>query len=162
MIRRINDNDVLAVADIYNYYIDNTIITFELTPVTAEEMQKRIETIAANYPFLVYEEAGIVMGYAYATPWKARQAYQHSVESSVYLHPEAQGKGIGSKLYAKLLDELKTMSIHAIIGGISLPNEASIALHEKFGFEKIAQFKQVGRKFDRWIDVGYWELILSK
>ncbi|MBR8537167.1 N-acetyltransferase [Carboxylicivirga sediminis] len=162
MIRTIKPVDAAHIAGIYNYYVVNSIVTFEFEPVSVDEMAKRIDTICKRYPYLVYEEEGIVLGYAYATQWKARQAYQHSVESSVYLHHEAIGKGVGSKLYTKLLDELKAMSIHAVIGGISLPNDASVALHEKFGFEKIGQLKQVGRKFNRWIDVGYWELIISK
>lgn len=162
MIRKSHASDAPFVAAIYNHYVTSSIVTFELEPVTDDEMRNRMDAIAINYPYLVYEEEGTVLGYAYATQWKVRQAYQYTVESSVYLHPEAKGKGIGSKLYARLLDELKAMSIHAVIGGISLPNEASIALHEKFGFEKIGQFRQVGRKFDQWIDVGYWELILSK
>ncbi|MBS2209783.1 N-acetyltransferase [Carboxylicivirga mesophila] len=162
MIRKSHASDAPFVAAIYNHYVTSSIVTFELEPVTDDEMRNRMDAIAINYPYLVYEEDGVVLGYAYATQWKARQAYQHSVESSVYLHHDAIGKGIGSMLYAMLLDKFKEMSIHAVIGGISLPNEASIALHEKFGFEKIGQFKQVGRKFNRWIDVGYWELILSK
>lgn len=162
MIRKSNVGDASLVAAIYNHYVTNSIVTFELKPVSDDEMAERIETIKAKNPYLVYEEEGTVLGYAYATQWKVRQAYQYTVESSVYLHPEVKGKGIGSRLYARLLDELKAMSIHAVIGGISLPNEASIALHEKFGFEKIGQFRQVGCKFDQWIDVGYWELILSK
>lgn len=161
MIRRSHASDAPFVAAIYNHYVTSSIVTFELEPVTDDEMRNRMDVIAINYPYLVYEEDGVVLGYAYATQWKARQAYQHSVESSVYLHHGAIGKGVGSMLYAMLLDKLKAMSIHAVIGGISLPNDASVALHEKFGFEKIGQFKQVGRKFNRWIDVGYWELILS-
>ncbi|WP_439183128.1 arsinothricin resistance N-acetyltransferase ArsN1 family B [Carboxylicivirga taeanensis] len=161
MIRTVKTTDAPAIAAIYNYFVTSSIVTFELEPVSAAEMARRIDTISAKYPYLVYEEGGVVLGYAYATQWKARQAYQHSVESSVYLHPEAKGRGIGSCLYAKLLGDLKERSIHAVIGGISLPNEASIALHEKFGFEKIGQFKQVGRKFDQWIDVGYWELLFE-
>lgn len=161
MIRRSHASDAPFVAAIYNHYVTSSIVTFELEPVTDDEMRNRMDAIAINYPYLVYEEDGVVLGYAYATQWKARQAYQHSVESSVYLHHGAIGKGVGSMLYAMLLDKLKAMSIHAVIGGISLPNDASVALHEKFGFEKIGQFKQVGRKFNRWIDVGYWELILS-
>ncbi len=162
MIRSVKHDDAAHIAGIYNHYVVNSIVTFELESVSVDEMAKRIDTICKRYPYLVYEEDGVVLGYAYATQWKARQAYQHSVESSVYLHHDAIGKGIGSMLYAMLLDKLKEMSIHAVIGGISLPNEPSITLHEKFGFEKIGQFKQVGRKFNRWIDVGYWELILSK
>lgn len=161
MIRPVKPSDAKAIARIYNHYITHSIATFELDPVKVDEMEKRIKDIHPKYPYLVYVDKQEVVAYAYACPWKARKAYQHSVESSVYLHPEVQGKGIGSKLYSVLIDKLKAKNIHAVIGGISLPNEASVALHEKFEFKKIGQFAQVGRKFNQWIDVGYWELILD-
>jgi len=107
----------------------------------------------------VYSEGNKTLGYAYASKWKSRCAYKYSVETTVYLRPEVKGQGIGSKLYKELLTQLKEKNIHAAIGGIALPNDASIALHEKLGFKKIGQFKEVGYKFDKWIDVGYWELI---
>jgi phosphinothricin acetyltransferase len=109
----------------------------------------------------VYEKEGEVVGYAYAGEWKSRCSYRYSVESSVYLKHGLSGEGIGSKLYTELFKLLETTDVHAIIGGIALPNEASVALHEKFGFEKIAHFKEVGYKFEQWVDVGYWEKILS-
>jgi len=102
-----------------------------------------------------------LLGYCYASKWKGRCAYRYSVESTVYLSPDATGKGIGSKLYGTLLAELRQRQFHTVIGGIALPNPASVALHEKLGFEKVAQFRQVGNKFGRWIDVGYWQLLLQ-
>ncbi|MBK3515956.1 arsinothricin resistance N-acetyltransferase ArsN1 family B [Carboxylicivirga marina] len=160
MIRQINPTDAEAVVAIYNHYIIHSIATFELEPIDAQTMQQRIASIGDKYPYLVYEENNQILGYAYASEWKGRKAYSRTVETSVYLHSEAKGKGIGTKLYTQLIEELKSMNMHALIGGISLPNEASVALHEKFGFEKIGQFKEVGRKFDKWIDVGYWELVI--
>ena len=157
MIRTANPNDAHAILDIYSHYVYNSHSTFELTPPSVEYMEDKIKN--AQHPWLVYEEDKVI-GYAYAIHWKLREAYQRTCESSVYLHHNAGGKGIGSKLYQELMDILKEQGYHAIIGGISLPNEASIRLHEKLGFEKIAQFKEVGYKFDKWIDVGYWELIL--
>ncbi len=97
---------------------------------------------------------------AYAVLWKARSAYRFSVEITVYVAPGMAGRGIGSMLYSHLFAALQPLGVHAVIGGIALPNEASIALHEKFGMEKVAHFQQVGFKFNRWIDVGYWERIL--
>lgn len=160
MIRNAKPEDAEAICDIYNYYVINTIVTFEEDAVLPEEMKNRINTVMEKYPWLVYEYEGKIIGYAYCGEWKSRCAYRYSVESSVYLNSQYSGQGIGSKLYQALFDALKDSKIHGIIGGISLPNPESIALHEKFGFEKIGQFKEVGYKFDKWIDVGYWEKIL--
>jgi len=123
-------------------------------------MERRVNQVTAKFPWIVYEEKGIVIGYAYASSWKERSAYRFSVEGTVYLDKDQIGRGIGIKLYEHLLHELEKNNIHYIIGGISLPNEASVALHERLGFRKCAHFKEVGRKFNQWIDVGYWEKIL--
>jgi phosphinothricin acetyltransferase len=124
-------------------------------------MAGRIRDVTAALPWLVYESEGGVLGYAYATKWRVRSAYRYSAETSVYVAPGQGGKGIGSALYKTLLEELRAREIHMVIGGIAQPNPASVALHERLGFEKVAHFKQVGRKFDRWIDMGYWELQLG-
>lgn len=160
MIRNVKPTDAEAIANIYNHYIENTIVTFEETPIDAHEMRKRIIAITEKLPWIVFEKDSLVVGYAYASEWKSRCAYKYSLETTVYLKHDESGRGVGSILYQELISRLKAMNYHALIGGISLPNEASVALHEKFGFEKIAQFKEVGNKFDQWIDVGYWELIL--
>lgn len=162
MIRTVKLEDAHEIAEIYNYYILNTCFTFEEIPVSDEEMRKRIEAVQLKLPWLVYENDNEIIGYAYATDWKLRTAYKRTVESTVYLKNEAIKKGIGSLLYKELISRLTEMHIHAVIGGISLPNEASIALHEKFGYEKVGQFKEVGFKFKKWLDVGYWELIINK
>ena len=151
--------DVPRLTEIYNHYIEHTIITFEETPVSPNEMRSRIVENTSKQPWLVYTEGDKILGYAYASEWKSRCAYKHSVETTVYLRPEAKGNGVGSLLYKELLKLLKERKLHAAIGGIALPNDASVALHEKLGFEKIGQFKEVGFKFDKWIDVGYWELL---
>jgi len=160
MIRNATTDDAPAIARIYNHYIHNAITTFEVQSVSVEEMQKRIIDIGSSLPWLVSIDKGNVIGYAYASKWKSRCAYLFSAESTVYLAPDVAGRGIGSQLYKELLDNLRLRSMHSVIGGIALPNQASIALHEKSGFEKVAHFKEVGRKFNQWIDVGYWELIL--
>lgn len=162
MIRNAKPEDAQAICDIYNYYVLNTIVTFEEDVVLADDMAERIKKVSEKYTWLVYEQNGEIIGYAYAGEWKSRCSYRFSVESSVYLKNGFSGQGIGSKLYEALLKKLEKTDIHAVIGGISLPNEGSIALHEKFGFEKIARFKEVGYKFNKWIDVGYWEKIISK
>ena len=160
MIRDIRVNDAQWICEIYNYYVLNTIFTFEETEVSKEDMGIRIERTIQKLPWIVYEVNGEILGYAYASEWKSRCAYKNSLETTVYLKPDESGIGIGSVLYSKLINRLKSMNYHALIGGISLPNEASIALHEKYGFEKIGQFREVGYKFEKWIDVGYWELII--
>lgn len=153
--------DAEAISAIYNPYILNTCITFEEQGVTAGEMAERIYlTQAAGLPWLVIEEGSQVVGYAYAAKWRVRPAYRHSVETTVYLSPAAVGKGFGTQLYSALIGLLREKNVHAVIGGIAQPNEASVALHEKLGFCKVAHFSQVGFKFDRWLDVGYWQLTL--
>lgn len=162
MIREATDSDVEAIRDIYNHYIKYTNVSFEEEPVSIREMRSRMTTVRENgLPWLVHVDEAAVNGYAYATRWHTRPAYRYSVESSVYLNNGVTGNGIGSVLYAELLRRLKELKIHAVIGGIALPNPASVALHEKFGFEKVAHYRETGYKSGQWIDVGYWELILG-
>ena len=160
-IRSATAADAEDLARIDNYYITDTIVTFEEDPVDAASMAARVaEVTAASLPWIVLEEEKEVLGYAYASNWKRRPGYRFSVESTVYLAPGAQGKGLGTLLYKRLLSILDEGPAHLVIGGIALPNPASVALHERLGFEKVAHFKEVGRKFHRWIDVGYWQLML--
>lgn len=161
MVRTATLTDAAAIADIYNYYIVNTTVTFEEEPVTVEDMQARMTEVLEKYPWLVYEQDGRVIGYAYAGAWKSRCAYRYSVESSVYLQHGLSRKGIGSALYSELLMRLKDLKLHGVIGGMALPNDECIALHKKFGFVQVAHFKEVGYKFNQWIDVAYWEKILD-
>jgi len=160
MIRTCATSDAAAIAEIYNHYVRETVVTFEETPVAAEEMARRIADVGARLPWLVWDDGGRAVGWAYATAWKARSAYRLSVETTVYLAASHQGRGLGAALYGELIAKLKERELHSAVGGIALPNPASIALHEKLGFKKVAHFVEVGRKFDRWIDVGYWQLIL--
>lgn len=158
MIRDAISTDALAIAEIYNHYIRNTIVTFEEKDVSESDINSRIlEIVEAGLPWLVVEENAEILGYAYGSKWSGRCAYRYSVEITVYLSPSAVSKGLGTQLYNELFSRLKEKSIHIVIGGISLPNAASIALHEKFGMEKVAHFKEVGFKFGEWIDVGYWQ-----
>lgn len=161
MIRTATAADAAAIINIYNHYIATTTISFEENPVTEQEMAQRIKDVSASLPWYVEEQDGVVIGYAYATPWRARSAYRFSVESTVYVAASHAGKGIGKRLYQTLIADLRQRGIHVIIGGIAQPNAASVALHESLGFEKVAHFKDVGRKFEQWVDVGYWELRLG-
>ncbi len=160
MIRSVQLSDAQALADIYNPYIRDTTITFEEEPVTAEEMATRIAKVTTTHPWLVWEEAGRVLGYAYSSVWRARAAYRHSTEMAIYFGVDQCGKGHGTALYQALLDELRQRGFHLVLGGLALPNEASVRLHEKLGFRKAGHMREAGRKFDRWIDVGFWELLL--
>lgn len=162
MIRPVSFDDAARIADIYNYYVTDTVVTFEEETVTAEDYVARIKTILdAGLPWLVSEIDGVVVGYAYAGTWRKRAAYRFTVESAVYLDHEKQGQGSGTRLYQALFDELKAKGIHSVMGVVALPNPVSQKLHEKFGFKKVAEYSQVGRKFDRWIDVGCWQLMLG-
>jgi phosphinothricin acetyltransferase len=153
-------HDAAAIAEIYNRYVRETVITFEETPVAAHEMARRIADVAARYAWLVAEHDGAVVGWAYATDWKSRSAYRFTVETTVYVAQSHHGRGIGIALYDALLAELRARRLHSAVGCIALPNPPSIALHERLGFKKVAHFPEVGRKFDRWVDVGYWQLML--
>ena len=158
-IRTVNLDDAAQIAETYNYYIQNTHHTFETEPLGVEEMRRRIGEVIEDYPYLVAEENGRILGYIYAAQFKLRQAYAHSVEVSIYVRNEERQTGIGKSLYIKFLDELVETNIHAIVAGIALPNDASVKFHERLGFEKVARFREIGYKLGRWIDVGYWELL---
>lgn len=162
LVRSAVESDAAAVADIYNPYIRDSIITFEIETITESEMAARIgDTVKSDLPWLVAEVSGRIVGYAYASKWRSRLAYRNSVESTIYLSPSHFGRGIGLELYTALVDAIRARSMHAVIGGIALPNDRSVHLHEKLGFKKVAHFEQVGWKLNRWIDVGYWELLLE-
>ena len=161
MIRPATSADAAAIAAIYNHYVTGTTITFEEEAVSVAEMAARIANVTAQFPWYVWERDGEVAGYAYATPWRVRSAYRFSVETTVYVAPGHARKGIGLQLYASLIETLRGNGIQVALGGIAQPNPASVALHERLGFEKVAHFKRVGRKFEQWIDVGYWELQLQ-
>ena len=159
-IRLASIADAHAIAEIYNYYIQMSHATFETEPLDDSEMSRRInETFSSNYPFLVCEIENEIAGYAYGRRYRPRAAYQHSIEISVYVRPDFENRRVGTRLYERLIPEIVGLGFHAIIAGVSLPNDASVKLHEKFGFEKVAHFREVGFKFGRWIDVGYWQII---
>jgi phosphinothricin acetyltransferase len=163
MIRPVRSEDAAAICRVYNHYVLHTVVSFEEEAVTEAEMARRIGKVAAaGLPWLVLEEGGALVGYAYATPWKERSGYRYAVESSIYLEASAGGKGYGSRLYGELLAELRTRPLRTVIGGVALPNEASVGLHEKLGFHKVAHFERVGWKCGRWVDVGYWQLSLAE
>jgi phosphinothricin acetyltransferase len=161
MIRDVIPADAGRIAEIYNYYIEETVVTFEYDPVTEEEIRERINKVKAKgFPYFVYEEDGEITGYAYLNNWRERAAYDITLETSVYLDHKAIGSGIGSVLYRELIDRARRIGVHSLIGVISLPNEASQRLHRRFGFELIGNFRESGVKFGKLIDVEFRQLIL--
>ena len=161
LVRAAIATDADAIARIYNYYVENTVITFEEEAVSAPDMAARIaEAQGLSLPWLVAEVDGSIAGYAYARRWRPRSAYRYSAETTIYLARGYEGRRVGTTLYSALLPLLRERGIHVAIGGVALPNDASVALHEKLGFERVATFSQVGFKHDRWVDVAYWQLVL--
>jgi len=160
LIRPALPSDAAAITAIYNPYITDTVITFEEEALSPEEMEGRIRKTSATFPWIVWEEDGQVLGYAYASSWRSRHAYRFAVETTVYVDLTQQRKGIGEKLYRELVVLMRQYGFHSALGCLALPNEPSVALHEKLGFTKVAHMKEAGRKFEQWVDVGFWEMIL--
>jgi phosphinothricin acetyltransferase len=161
-IRPARAADAAALARIYDPYVRETTVTFEEAPVAPEEMAARLRAVlASGLPWLVAEEDGQVVGYACAGAWKSRAAYRFAVEVTVYIEPGRTRRGWGTRLYEELFVRLREHGVHAVVGGIALPNEASVALHEKLGMVKVAHFREIGFKHGRWIDVGYWQRTLE-
>jgi phosphinothricin acetyltransferase len=160
-LRPVRREDASGIAEIYNYYIEHTAITFEEELLGGEDMAGRIGEVVPRYPWYVWEEGGELVGYAYAHAWGRRAAYRFAVEDSIYLKPGWERRGIGRRLLARVLEELRRGGFHAVISVITVPNPASAGLHESFGFKKTGQFNEVGYKLGKWLDVGYWELILD-
>ena len=152
--------DAAACAAIYAPSVESTPISFELVPPDAAEFARRIEHYSATHQFLVAEEDGEVVGYAYACRWAERAAYDWSVEVSVYVHGAHHGRGVGRALYAELFDRLRAQGFRIAVAGVTLPNPASIGLHESMGFEPIGALRDIGWKEGAWRDVGYWQLYL--
>lgn len=162
-IRPARAADAAGIAAIYNEYVAATTVSFEEQAVSAAEMAGRIGDVGdAGLPWLVAIHEGALVGYAYATRWRARPAYRYSVESTVYLDGGASGRGWGADLYRRLLELLRAAGLRTVIAGITQPNARSVALHERLGFRKVAHFSDVGFKFGEWIDVGYWQLSLAE
>ena len=162
MIRDADENDARSICDIYNHYIENSPATFEVEKINVDQVRERMNRVQEQgYSWIVAEDQGEIVGYAYSSRWMSRAAYQNTVEVSVYISHQEDKRGWGTQLYNELFSRLKKSSVHTVIGIITLPNPASIALHEKFGMVQVAHLKQVGFKFGKWIDVGYWQVQLG-
>lgn len=162
MIRPIYIGDVESCRQIYAHSVLNSAASFEIEAPTLEDFSARVEKIVATYPWLVYEEGGKVLGYAYVDRFNPRAAYLWSVLCSVYIAPEVQGRGIGRKLYEGLFPLAQELGYRSVFAGITLPNEPSVKLHERFGFKRAALYENVGYKMNRWRDVGWWQLNLGE
>ena len=156
-IRAADIRDAPAITTIYNHYVEQSYATMEYEPVQPIFFEQKLEEIFAGKHFwLVAEDTDGIQGYAYSRRWNTRHGYEFTCEVSVYIAPDAKGKGIGTALYQDLFERLRQAGMHSVIAVIGLPNEASIALHEKFGMKKVAHFPEMGIKFGKWMAVGYW------
>ena len=161
MVRELQDSDLERITEIYNYYIRRTETSFEESEIDSIIMMDRVEKIRkSGLPWLVADISGHIVGYCYAAPWHERAAYKNTVEVTAYLDHEELRQGTGSLLYQELLLRLKDNGIRTAIGVIALPNQGSVALHEKFGFEKVGHLHSIGRKNGKWLDVGYWQVVI--
>ena len=163
MIRKAKLTDAESIVNIYNYYIKETTVTFEIDELTSKDMELRIEkTLNSGYPFIVYEEDGEVKGYAYVKKWRERASYRNTLETSVYVDKSMKNNGIGRELYKVLIKECEEIGAHVLIGVLSDTNSISKKFHENIGFKKTGHFKEVANKFDKFIDVEFWSLMLKE
>jgi len=162
IVRPATADDAVQIAYIYNHYIATSHATFELEPIDAVEMLGRLKAAwADDYPFLVFDAAGYLGGYAFGASFLSGEAFGGSINTAVYVRPGKDGMGIGTALYGHLLSEVRQRKFESAVAAISLPNDACVHLHEKCGFEKAAHLRNVARKFDRCFDVGYWQLLIE-
>lgn len=161
MIRAFQAKDLVQLLEIYNYYVLHSNVTFDDEELSLEAFQKKVHRINSEYPFLIFEEDGHILGYAYGSKFRPKPAYQNTVESTIYLKYSVKGKGIGTMLYSKLIGVLKQKNFHIVLGVLTLPNDASEKLHKKLGFKKVAHLNEVGLKFKQWHDVGIYQLKLN-
>jgi L-amino acid N-acyltransferase YncA len=149
--------DASAIQAVYTPYVEQTTCTFEFQVPTLEEISGRI-TRHPGHPWLVAEDSGEVLGYAYAWPFEDREGYRFTVETSIFVRRDRISGGVGGVLYSDLLAVLKEKGFHTAVARIALPNPPSQRLHEKLGFKQVAHFERIGHKLDRWVDVGYWQV----
>jgi L-amino acid N-acyltransferase YncA len=150
-------DDAEALAAIYAPMVNETAISFETEPPSVEEFRRRISEVLQGFPWLVCRSGGDVLGYAYAHAFRERAAYSWSVETSIYVHAAARRLGVASRLYGALLPSLAEQGFERAFAGITLPNPASVALHESVGFSSCGVYRRVGWKLGSWHDVGWWQ-----
>lgn len=155
------DRDAAACAAIYAPYVQESAVSFEEVAPDGAAMAARMRGLRATHPWLVAEVGGAVAGFAYASPHRERAAYRWAADVAIYVGPERRGRGLGRALYGELLSLLRRQRLHVACAGITLPNEASVGLHESLGFEPVGVYRRIGFKAGSWRDVGWWQLILS-
>ena len=160
LVRLARNTDIPAITGINDWYIAQTAANFHAQPTGEESMLDQWRHTQERYPWLVAEASGAVIGFANASPWKGRCAYDWSAEVTVYVHHEHHRKGIGAALYVRLFEILRNQGYRTVLAGITQPNEASVRLHERMGMTKVGHMTRVGWKFQAWHDVGYWQLEL--
>ena len=161
MIRIAKPEDAADILAIYGPVVRDTVISFEIEPPTAAEMAERVASTLRTYPWLVWEEGGRAVGYVYAGRHAARAAYRWSAEVTAYVAPEVRRRGLGRTLYGALFDILRRQGFHAVFAGVTLPNDASVALHEAVGMRPVGVYPETGFKFGAWRDVGWWGMTLD-
>ena len=159
-MRFVQKSDAPRLLVIYAPYVIDSSVSFELELPSVTEFENRIGEYSAQFPWLVMEEEGVIIGYAYASTHRARRAYQWSVECSVYIDPEHHGRKIGRTLYEELFRVLKLQGVMTVLAGITQPNEASVKFHEALGFEFLGFYRDIGFKLGKWLDTGWWQLHL--
>ncbi|XVH32755.1 arsinothricin resistance N-acetyltransferase ArsN1 family B [Haloferacaceae archaeon DSL9] len=160
-LRFVAHADAEQISDLYAPYVRETPVSFETTPPDADEIERRIEKTTARYPWLVCERDDAILGYAYASDFSPREAYQWSAESSVYVRRDAHRNGIGRVLYATLFRLLREQGFYNAYAGLTLPNPGSVGLHESVGFEPVGVYEDVGHKHGEWYDVQWWHKVLA-
>ena len=156
-IRLATPADAPGINAIYRPCVTDSAVSFELVPPSDAVMSDRIVRVLAKLPWFVWEQDGALLGYAYATQYRERPAYQWSVETSVYVHGSGRRRGIGRALYTTLFQTLEQQGYYTVYGGIALPNPASVKLHEAMGFEPVGVYRKAGYKLGAWRDVGWWQ-----
>lgn len=156
-IRHGEERDLEELNELYNHYVRETAVTFDLEEITMDARREWFSTFGGRYLLLVAVEEGSVIGYAHSKQFRPKRAYETSVETTVYLRHDRHGRGIGTALYKGLFEELDGLDVHRALAGITVPNPASFTLHERFGFKQVAYFTEQGRKFGRYWDVAWFE-----
>jgi L-amino acid N-acyltransferase YncA len=160
IIRDFEDADVASACTLTNHYIEHTPVHFGVHPLSTHEFRAMWQSGREKYPWLAAAIDGHFAGYAKASRWREREAYQFTAEVGLYIESPFHGQGVGRALYGELLKRLHQAGFHTAVGGVTLPNEASVRLHESMGFTKVGVFREVGRKFDAWHDTGWWQIVL--
>ncbi|HYE63200.1 MAG TPA: GNAT family N-acetyltransferase [Phycisphaerales bacterium] len=160
LVRPFTEHDVAPANALTNHYIQHTAIHFATQPATDAEFRDGWLSTREKFPWFAAEVAGKFAGYAKAYTWRTRAAYDRTAEVGLYVHPDFHRRGVGRALYAALINDCKARRLHTLVAGIALPNEGSVKLHEACGFTHTGTFREVGRKFDQWHDVGFWQLML--